>query len=590
MTSRRTTTLLCLGLGLALARAAPAQSPDVPSGPASVSGHVVHAERPEAAADIEVLLYALSDDGGAGLRATRSDAEGRFRFEGIANDASVVYLVGARVGEIPFGKRFRFEPGTTEQSVVIEVSDPAPDAADVRVRDAVVRLGRGCTHLRLEHVHRVENPGARVVFVPEGEREGAAPLLEVELPEDVEGFESLLGTAGLERQGRRVRFWGPLYPGSQELAFGYGQPLGRETFELGFPQGVEALALEAPRDEFELDAPRLSAVESEGPLARLRAEGIAPGERVSLRASPTPRETSPLRASRAEVWLELDDAALDVNQRVEVVAPEPLPGGDAPLLCLPVPRGARGLRFSDATLSAGLRRDPSGDLALHGPLPEGPTQVALSYRLPASAAGARFEASFDRNLPLLSVLVADTGIVAETERLHRRRPIRSEDRIFLHWEAFGVEASERVELALRPSRARRVGGRWASTGFALLAGLASLGFLLTPLRERAPEPVESSDPAERELRALERARADLEEDLETGKLDPENHASLREELEARAQSLRAERETRARSGHATPAPAADVLPPCTSCREPMREADRFCSQCGAPRPEAAPPA
>ena len=37
---------------------------------------------------------------------------------------------------------------------------------------------------------------------------------------------------------------------------------------------------------------------------------------------------------------------------------------------------------------AGLRRDPSGDLAIHGPLPAGTSQLSLSYKLPATSDGA----------------------------------------------------------------------------------------------------------------------------------------------------------------------------------------------------------
>ena len=593
MRARRLPSRASLGLALALAWAggAAAQSADVPAGAARVEGRLLHAERPEAVADVEVLLYALSADGGAGLRSTRSDSDGRFRFEGISNDPDVVYLVGARAGDVPFGKRFRFETGSTEQDLVLEFSDPVSDTAEASAGAAVVRLERGCTHLRVEHSHVVVNAGERVIFVPEAERGEAEPLLEIEIPAEAEGFESLLGTSGLERDGNRVRFWGPLYTGEQEIAFGYGQALERKTLALGLPRGAPSLELLASGAELAVEAPGLEAVDAGDGLLRLRAEDLPPGTRVDLRAEAAPREASPLRATRAEVWLELDDAVLDVSERLEVVAPAALEGGGAPLLCLPLPPRARALRFSDATLAAGLRRDPSGDLALHGPLPEGATQVALSYRLPAGPAGARFETAFDRAVPQLSILVADTGVAAETDRLHRRRPVRAEDRIYLHWEAFAVEAGEKIALGLRPLRARGAGGGWTATGFALLAGLASLGFLLTPLRDGTPEEAgERSDPTEPERLALARALDDLEEDLETGKLDAEDHAALRSELVARGEALEAAA-ARAEAESEPPADAGDAGDRfCAQCGAGRRAGDRFCSHCGAALPGGAPPA
>ena len=481
---------LALTWALLGAAVASAQSADVPAGPARVEGRLVHADRPEPVANREVVLYALWGDGSAGLRATRSDADGRFAFEGISNQPDVIYLVGARAGEVPFGKRFRFESGATLQELVLEFSDPIPDTAAASPGGASLQLEPSCVGLRVEHVHRVRNPGERVIFVPESERAGARPVLEVGLPAGAEGFESLLDRSGLDREGDRLRFWGPLYPGEQELVFAYHQPLapeGRGRLEIGFPLGSGALEVEAAGEALSVTSPQLDPRADGGPASRLGATSIEPGERLQLDVRLQARDAETLGMTRAEVWLELDDAALEVNERLEVVASEALAEASAPRLCLTLPPGARALRFGETTLGAGLRRDGSGALALHGPLPAGTSQLALSYRLPASPGGARFAARFDRELPLFSLLVADTGLVAETERLHRRRPIRAEDRVYLHWEAFGVEAGEDVEIALRPLPARRGAGSWASAGFALLAGLASLGFLIGPLRAGAPE-------------------------------------------------------------------------------------------------------
>ena len=94
-----------------------------------------------------------------------------------------------------------------------------------------------------------------------------------------------------------------------------------------------------------------------------------------------PVSCAAVHTSRAELWLELDDAALEVDERIELVVDgqgAPLASAASPLLCVPLPQNAGSLRFSNETLAAGLRRDPSGELAIHGPLSRGTSQIALS--------------------------------------------------------------------------------------------------------------------------------------------------------------------------------------------------------------------
>jgi hypothetical protein len=72
-----------------------------------------------------------------------------------------------------------------------------------------------------------------------------------------------------------------------------------------------------------------------------------------------------------------------------------------------------------------------------------------------------------------------------------------------------------------------------------------------------------------------RAVEALDEDFETGKLSPDDHARMRAELRARAVALlQAER-----SGDA---PQPDAAPACPGCGAALRGTDRFCSQCGSP--------
>ncbi len=580
--SRAVPWLLLLLAAVAGAQPTEPDRPDVPAGPAAVVGRLVHETRPDAVAGVEMLLYALSADGSAGLRQGHTDAEGRFRFAGVSNAPDVVYLVGARAGEIPFGRRFNFAANELEHRVELALSDPVTDTRLASAAALDVRVERGCTHLRVGHRHTIANPGDRVVFVPVEQRDTATAILDVELPAEADGFESLTGGDGLVRDGRRVRFFGPLYPGEQTIEFGYGLPIDTAAFSIGFPHGAPPLQVLAPQG-VSLSAGGLRAAPEvaigEQRFAALRGGPIAAGGSLAIDiALEAPGIQSTVRTPRAELWVELDDAALEVDERIEVAVDghgAALESAAVPLLCIPLPAGTDALRFSSETLNIGLRRDPSGDLAIHGPLPRGTSQIALSYQLPATSSGAELVRRFDRALPLLTVLVADNGVITDTARLHRRRAVRAGDRTYLHLEAFAIQPDEAILLGLHRTRPRASGGRWAPAGFAVVAGIAALGFLLGPLHggardRREPEPPEG---AGYERTAIVRSLEALDDDLETGKLSAADHAAMRAELRSRAAALLL--------AVPTEAAAKPARSSCGGCGAAVRPADAFCSQCGA---------
>ena len=197
----------------------------------------------------------------------------------------------------------------------------------------------------------------------------------------------------------------------------------------------------------------------------------------------------------------------------------------------------------------GLHAEASGVLAIRGPLPPGDSTLALGYRLPVEGNTLRFERHFPRPLPLLSVVVADTGVLAKTTRLHRLRSIRTEDRTYLQLEGFEIEPEERVVIDLKQLPAPRPLSPLASAGFAALAAAGAIAFLIAPLRGgRQPE-----DGAETRAARLAAEREgvyasirDLDEDFETGKLSEQDHTALRAELRAQAvRLLQREREGKA---------------------------------------------
>jgi hypothetical protein len=518
--------------------------PDVPSGPAAIRGQLQHPTRPEAAADVRVVLYALTADGEAGVRQAFSDASGAFAFEGISNDPHTVYLVGARTGEVPYGTRVAFEAGELVQQVELVLSDPTSNATGVAVGEVVLRVVRGCTHLRVRHAHTLRNDGDLVVHVPREARDGREPLIEVELPDDAVGFEASMGSGdGVEREGSLVRFWGPLHPGTQQIEFGYGVPLTHDagSVQVGLPDGAPAVTVLVPQGDARLTTTSAAIrtdvdVSLDGRLYEVTEFGpVDAAGRVSFDVSLRTPDSPPLQTPAARLWLEVDDAAVDVSEQhqieVEGTAPLTSPSG-APLLCIPLPADAEDLRFGSDTLEWGLSRDPSGALAVSGPIPPGESQLSMRYRIPVASDPVAFERSFSTRVPLLSIFVEDTGIVPITTRLHRRRPIRSEDRSYLHLEGFAIEPGENVTLRIQQLRRRGATSGLTAAGFVGLAALLAIVFLTGPLRSeprRAPAP-EAAQSVERE--AVYRAVEALDEDFETGKLSPDDHARMRAELRA----------------------------------------------------------
>jgi len=466
-----------------------------------------------------------------------------------------------------------------------------------------LRLDRVGDRLVVSESHALENPGSRVVFVPEAARDAARAPFRTGLPEGAGALTGPLGIVpeGLVRRGDEVAFFGPIYPGRQELGFQYSVSLpagdGAEAvLRKRLPAGAGPFTLEVaepgPRVEAEGLAPP-EAVERDGRRYQQRTSArLAPGTELALRVElpPTQSDRETLQLAEKRAFLELDAAALTVREqhRLEVESDRALAAADEDVLyTVDLPDDASDVRFATDPPGIPLVPDGDGGIAVAGPLPSGTTIVEILYQLPVQAGRSQLALRSSAHTPLLSVFLADTGIVAESDRLHRRRPVRSQDRNYVHLEAFEVEPDEAVSLSIRALESPASPGRGLGAALVAVAALALAWFLAAPLRRRpqrdATGPAEADDsPARREREALYASIRDLEDDFETGKLSAEDHAALRDELRARAVAL-AQRERE----QARVAPAAAPAPVCARCGSGLRTGDRFCAQCGAP--VAAPP-
>jgi hypothetical protein len=599
---------IVLAAGAALGQPGHPEVGTVAAGDGTIRGRVVSADRPADAAGVQVLLYALRAGGTPGITRASTDAEGGFRFSGISTDPDVSYLLGVQAGEIPVGARATFAPGQKELEVELRIEEPSEDTAAAQTESSTLRIERSCSGLRVTETHQIRNPTQRVLYVSSDRRSEGTPILHAGIPTPATGFQVALGILreGLELGEGGLRYWGPLHPGNQTLEFSYTLPVEGDTLRLerGFPDGArEVVFLTHPRGP-QVRAERLQPVAERLVQGRryraVAAADLAAGERLSLAIELPPSPSAGLSMVATELHLELDDAALEAQEqhRIRVEGNAPLVAdSDAPLLCLSLPEGADEVRFSNESIAMGIAPDSPGVLAIRGPIPPGESTVAVGYQIAVQGDRTTFARSFPLPLPLLGVILADTGVEVGTTRLHRRRPIRTRERSYLHLEAFAIDPGERVEIQLARLMPRRRVSTLASVGFAALVAAAALGFLVTPLRRASEEGETGESPAEQltaEREAVYATIRDLDDDYETGKLTAEDHGELRRELRSQAiRLLQAEREAGARPAASpvrppVPPPVAPAATPSPArAREAAPTAWSFCPGCGGELPQQA---
>lgn len=606
---------LASALAFALALSAAAQhegatgtAPPLPSGEGRLTVQVVD---PSGSAEIGALslaLYALGPDGTPGLGGGETDVEGSFVFEDLSTDPRIVYLVGARYAEIPFGERFTFEAGQRDARVEIEISAPSDRLEGVEVEELRARVDWLGDHVVVREQLRIQNPGSRVILLPETESERAIFLRP--LPERATDFSpgaTAIGN-GLALADEGVRFRGPLYPGEQQVEYSYHVPADPGARSLALPlalreraarvvvvAGTSGLGVEGPGL-----VPSSEVISDSGrKLASWARAGLAPGDPldVVLELPDLRGDPSLVTLPRGDLWIESDDTRLSatVELQLEVEPGSPVAGTpQAPLLRIDLPRDARLNGVSPEAEELGLVPRSDGGFDVIGPVAPGTTSLRFSWRLPTGPDGVSLDLAFPREVATLNVLIADTGLNVGSSRLHRRRPFRSGTRNYLHREAFNVAPEERVDLSLAPLRDRGL-PRAASLGLTLVAVAGAAFFLSAPLRGRDREAARGGPPAanpvQAEREALYATIADLDHDFETGKLEEGDYREMRDALRGRAiELLRAERDAdaapSAESGEVAPtrdASAASVPatgPFCPSCGGRLAAGWRFCSHCG----------
>lgn len=566
----------------------------LPSGPATIAGRVAPAQAAIAAADIEVVLYALQRGGPPGVAKTLTDAQGHFAFEKLSNSPDVTYLVGAQYQGVPFpGERIQFSDGQTRHEATISITEVRglAGAKAPRILESTLQFERTPQHWTVTESHQLLNDNAFTIFSPLPNVPDA--VLRMTLPANASGFAMPYGVIpeGVDQNDRQLAFRGPLYPGKQEFSFSYQIPLfeGDARVVRRFATPSQKLVVLLPPTGIELADATLTArgTQQVGPHSMRRFEGaaLAAGADLVLKLNAPAARHDPQALQLDEVRLvaSRDGIVLYCNEEYlfYVEGNEPIAGAsDTPLFQTKLPTHASDIHFNEDSSDLGLSLAPDGALTLHGPVAPGEARLSISYSLPLATGAVDLARTFDSAIPIFSFYIEDNGILVESARLHRRRPVASEQSIYQRFEGFQLRAGEDVQIRLTPLSKPQPIARWIapSTAFGVLA-LALVGLFL-PLRAResvVPAATQPAPPKARQERELVyTAIRDLDEDYQTGKLEEALYRTSREELLARAAMLlEAERDQVAH----TLGMSRDTQ--CPSCSTPISDNDRFCAQCGA---------
>lgn len=577
---------------------------DVPPGAASIVGKLLHPAGSEKTEGSRIVLYSLAADGSPGVRTTLADGSGVFRFEDLSSASGITYLVGASYQGIPYGgKRVSFEPGQSEIALVIDVDEPSADTSDVSVGVSSLRVEWIGASLGIEEIHQLDNSGEQVIFVAPEKRSGKTPPFRVTLPPGAEQLDTnLSGVAeGYEVRGDELIFWGPIYADGLELRFRYQLPIERDsergmTLRWRLDSGSSRATLLYPQTGPTLfvagAATPGSVTLGERPFRSLDLGAAKAGASFDVAVSlpEMSNDRSAISLPRADIWLDADDTFLQVNFDLNLVvaAGAHLTGSmQAPLLRFELPPGAELRGYNQAAQGLGLVPLGDGTLGLLGPLSPGEANVGFSYRLPVADGEPQIDLRLPGPVKVLNVLIADTGVVVKTKRLHRLRPFRQGTRVYLHREAFSIDEGEVVSVSLglinRGSRAR-------STNLFATSALAAMGvwFIVSPLvrgrRIGAHQIKQARIRSERDL--VYASIRDLEHDFETAKIEEAEYQTMRTQLRTRALTLLQEERDASRAPAVEPGAPSTSTPSaaaafCHQCGNSLKSGWQFCPKCGA---------
>jgi hypothetical protein len=176
-------------------------------------------------AGVEVVLHAVGEGDRVERWRTRTDEQGRFRFERLDTAASVRYLPATEYGGALYYPRPLSLAGQAEQAVEITVYEPThSDRWIAFERSNLMVQGIAPNRLDLMEMGAVANVGDRTYVGPEGVSEAERSTLRFSLPPGALDVapQAGLATSDVRPEADGFAIGSPILPGRHQLAFSYG--------------------------------------------------------------------------------------------------------------------------------------------------------------------------------------------------------------------------------------------------------------------------------------------------------------------------------------------------------------------------------
>jgi len=265
------------------------------AGAAVIAGRITHPTKPGAAARIEVEAIGLDPQEHPISRQTRSDAEGRYRFDDLP--APAAYLVRAHYAGLSFpggSAAFRAEEAGKTQTLDFRIYDASSDASRLRVTSLQWVVARSAGVWRVQESATVSNPDSTVVVVPASQ---PSPI-SVGLAPGHGELETFFGRLpdGVEVRDSVAEIRGPVFPGEEGFSFQVEYDLEQKgddlVTEIAVPTAAENVAVYVQDFGVAVDAgelhPARPARQDDQIYQAFLGFDVPSGTRLPLRIHPLP--------------------------------------------------------------------------------------------------------------------------------------------------------------------------------------------------------------------------------------------------------------------------------------------------------------
>ncbi|MBC7236200.1 MAG: carboxypeptidase regulatory-like domain-containing protein [Chloroflexi bacterium] len=268
-------------------------------------------------ADLEVTLRILTNQGAAETLSARTDAEGRFRFEGVPKGPETRYMAQVSYQDVIYSSSLpAFEPEQNEITTTVTVYETTTDKEHIRTARAHLLLNAHEGSLVVTEMHVLDNAGDRT-YIGTEELEGRRWVSRFWLPQGIRALTFEDGTLG----GRFLAIAGgfvdaePLWPGRTSVVFSYILDCGGQGCDLGrdLTWPIENLNVLLPARGMQILSDQVryeSTLEAQGrEFANYVGRNLATGTRLALRVRLGDDGSTPLTGAQTRapsvLWLGL---------------------------------------------------------------------------------------------------------------------------------------------------------------------------------------------------------------------------------------------------------------------------------------------